>query len=46
MKKRKRKKDKIACRKVWTIHPATRIKKSDKIYKRSRDKNKWKGEML
>ena len=29
-------------RKVWLINPKTRIKKSDKIYKRAREKQKFK----
>jgi len=29
---------KIAVRRTWTINPKTKIKKSDKHYKRNRDK--------
>jgi len=39
-------KDKIPkLRKVWIINPKTRIKKSDKIYKRKKEKDKVKKEI-
>lgn len=34
----KKKPKKIKARRRWSINPKTRVKKSDKIYKRSRSK--------
>ena len=38
----KKKKKKIRIRRTWKIHPATKIKNSNKIYKRSKEKQKVK----
>ena len=37
-----RKKKKVRIRRTWNIHPATKIKNSNKIYKRSKEKQKIK----
>ena len=36
---------KVKIRKVWLINPKTRVKESKKIYKRSREKQRFKKEV-